>query len=133
MIRTALVPLVDDLQARDRRPQRRDALLAVDEDLLVGRDLAALERGADRLPGDQVADGVALVEGVHQVADLDAVPDERALELRDRDAVRVTSASNCVTADWVTLYFAMLPAYQKCGRDGVAMGCLDGRGVIVRR
>lgn len=53
----------------------------------MGRDLAALELGAHRLPGDEVADGVALVEGVHQVADLDAVPDEWALEFGYCDAV----------------------------------------------
>ena len=37
MIRTCLVLLVDDRQSGDRRAKRGDALLAIDEDLLVSR------------------------------------------------------------------------------------------------
>jgi hypothetical protein len=59
-----LVPLVDNRQARNGRAQRSDPLLPVDEDLLVRRDQAALERCTDRLPGNEVPDRVPVVKRV---------------------------------------------------------------------
>lgn len=49
------------------------------------RDLPSLELGAHRLPGDEVAHGVPLVQGIKKVTHLDAVPDEGALKRRDGD------------------------------------------------
>ena len=53
----------------------------------MGCDLAAFEVSADGLPRDEVADRVALIERVHEVADFDAVPHEGSLKLGNGDVL----------------------------------------------
>lgn len=73
--------------AADDAVERRHALLAVEEQLDdTGGEwpVAAMGR-RPRLggPHEQPADGMAAIEGVEQTADLVAVPDVAALELRE--------------------------------------------------
>ena len=67
-----------------RRPGATQRL-PIDQDLLVCRHLPALQSSTNRVPRDEIANGVAVVQRVDQIANLDAVPYERALKLRDRD------------------------------------------------
>ena len=63
--------------------QGSDALLAVDQDALAGGRGAVLELHRWVAPGDQVADGMALVERIEEIPDLDRFPHEGPLESRE--------------------------------------------------
>ena len=88
-----LVVLGQHLPSQQRRHERGDALLAVDQDALARRRGAVLELHRGVAPGDQVADRIALVERVQQVADLGGLPDEGPLDLGDGDLADLTQVS----------------------------------------
>ena len=84
-----LVVFIEHPLTNDGGGQGGDALLAVDEDLLARRQGAVLQLHVWIAPGDDVAYGVALVEGVDEVADLGGLPNKGALNLRDRNIARL--------------------------------------------
>ena len=74
-----LVLLVEYKQSRDCCAEGSDTLLTINKHLLVHSSLAALQVSADRLPRDQVADRVSIVQGVHEVSNLHRAPYKRPL------------------------------------------------------
>ena len=78
-----LVVVRQHFLAEKGRHERRDALLAVDEDALANGDGTVFQFDLGIAPGDQVAHRISLIQGVKQVADFGRFPDERALDFRD--------------------------------------------------
>jgi hypothetical protein len=86
----------DHLAAEQRRHQRGDPLLAVDEDPLAEGPGPVLELDVGVAPGDQVAYGESAQQGVQQVADVGGLPHERPLDLRYGDLAASDPCQQCV-------------------------------------
>src|SRR6185437_16233582 len=80
-----LVVLRQHFPAQQCGHEGGDALLPVNQDALARGWGAVLEPHGRISPSDQVADRVALVERIEEVADFGRFPDERALDFRDGD------------------------------------------------
>jgi hypothetical protein len=102
-----LIVLGQHLAPQERRHQRRDALLAVDQDALARRGRTVLEAHPRVAPGDQIAHRITLVERIQKVADLGSVPDEWSLNLWDRNLRGPDPGQQDLN---------------RLGRDGIALG-----------
>src|SRR5690554_1564799 len=76
--------------------------------------LPALELGTHRLPGDQITHRVAIVQRVHQIANLGGFPDKRALKLRYCDFVTAHIGQNltdCGLFNFVLRHTSSFPTF----------------------
>ncbi|BDU10316.1 hypothetical protein AINA4_02370 [Aurantimicrobium sp. INA4] len=62
-------------------------MLSINKDLLKAGNVATSEVCTNRLPRDQISNGVAVVKGIHEVTDFNAVPYKGALQLGDSNLV----------------------------------------------
>jgi hypothetical protein len=80
-----VVVLREHFAPKQSRHEGCHPLLPINEDALAGGRRAILQLHGWVAPGDQIANGVALIEGIEQVPDLDSLPHEGALDLGDGD------------------------------------------------
>ena len=89
------------IAADDRRPhdsglQGRDALLAVNEDLLSGRNAAVFQTHVGILPNNDVSHRKTGIQGIDQITHLGGIPHKGALNFRYGDLPAAYPGQKCL-------------------------------------